>query len=141
MSFYLFPDTKSSLVLVLIRDMLAYTSGRISDIVWSMPGTGWANTEYRSYTFEANDDVNAGIRETAESRKRRGKTGRQSSRAEQRQMFETAMLQWENQGMQDRSKVGWRNEIQNGVNGEETGEEPAAGVVPAETRRSNEVRL
>jgi hypothetical protein len=85
--------------------------------------------------------MNAGIRETAESRRRRGKTGRQPSRAEQRHMFETAMQQWEDQGMQDGSKVGWRDEMPNGVKAQETGEEPAAGVVPAERRRSNEVRL
>lgn len=130
-------------VLILIRELdLAYNSGRISDIVWDMPGTGWANTEYRSYTFEANDDVNAGIKETAESRKRRGKTGRQPTRAEQRHMFETAMQQWENQGMQDGNKVKWRDESQNGMNGKETGEEPAVGVTPAENRKkSGEVRL
>jgi hypothetical protein len=56
-------------------------------------------------------------------------------------MFETAMQQWEDQGMQDGSKVGWRDEMPNGVKAQETGEEPAAGVVPAERRRSNEVRL
>jgi hypothetical protein len=106
-----------------------------------LPGTGWANTEYRSYIFEEDDDMNAGIRETEESRKRRGKTGRQPSRAEQRQMFETAMQQWEAQGMQDGSKVGWRDEMQNGTEGQETEEEPAAGVVPAENRRGNEMRL
>ena len=128
-------------VLVLIRELrLAYHSGRISDIVWDMPGTGWANTEYRSYTFEADDDLHAAIRETAESRQRRGKTGRQPSRAEQRLMFERAMLHWEKQGMQG-NKVGWRDEVQNGINGDETGEEPVAGVVPAENRRNGEVRL
>jgi hypothetical protein len=94
------------------RDLLAYNSGRISDILWATPGTGWANTEYRSYTFESNDDINAGIRETVESRKRRGKTGRQPSRVEQRHMFETAMIQWERQGMQIGAKVGWRDEME-----------------------------
>ena len=106
-----------------------------------MPGTGWANTEYRSYNFEADDDMDAGIRETAESRKRRGKTGRQPSRAEQTRLFEMAMQQWEDQGMQDGSKVGWRDEMQNGNEGKETGEEPAAGVVPAESTKTNEVSL
>jgi hypothetical protein len=139
--FRVFPSANSGLVLVLIRDLLAYNSGRMSDLVWGTPGTGWANTEYRSYTFEADDEMHAGIRETAESRKRRGKTGRQPSRAEQRTMFETAMQRWEDQGMQDGTKVGWRNEIQNGVEEKETGEEPAAGIVPAQRRRSNEVRL
>jgi hypothetical protein len=85
--------------------------------------------------------MHAGIRETAESRKRRGKTGRQPSRAEQRQMFETAMQQWEDQGMQDGSKVGWRDEKLDGIEGHDAGEEPAAGVVPAESRRSNDMRL
>jgi hypothetical protein len=127
--------------LVLIRDFVAYRSGRISNIDWSMPGTGWANTEYRSYIFDEEDGMNAGIRETAESRKRRGKTGQQPSRAEQRHMFESAMQQWEAQGMQDGSKVGWRDEMENGCEGQETDEEPAAGAAPAENRRSSEVRL
>ena len=79
---------ESGLVLILIRDLLAYNSGRISDIVWAISGTSWENTEYRSYTFEANDDMDASIQETAESRKRRGATGRQLSKAEQRRLFE-----------------------------------------------------
>jgi hypothetical protein len=81
------------LVLVLIRDLLAYNSGRISDIVCAIPGTSWENTEFRSYTFEANDDddMDASIRETAESRKRRGKTGMQLGRVEQWLLFDMAM--------------------------------------------------
>jgi hypothetical protein len=79
---------ESGLVLILMRDLLAYNSGRISDIVWDMLGYSWANTEYRSYTFETNDDMDASIRETAESRKRRGATGRQLSKVEQRRLFE-----------------------------------------------------
>ena len=50
-------------------------------------------------------------------------------------MFETAMQQWEAQGMQDGSKVGWRDAMQNGIEWQEAGEEPA------ENRRSNELRL
>ena len=64
-----------------------------------MLGTGWENTEYRSYTFEANDDMDASIQETAESRKRRGKTGMQPSRVEQWRLFEMAMQQWEDEEM------------------------------------------
>jgi hypothetical protein len=85
---------ESGLVLVLIRDLLAYNSGRISDIVCAIPGTSWENTEYRSYTFEANDDMDdmdTSIRETAESRKRRGKTEMQLSRVEQWRLFDMAM--------------------------------------------------
>ena len=116
---------ESGLVLIPMRNLLAYNSGRISDIIWAIPGTGWRYTEYRSYTFEANDDMDASIRETAESRKRRGKTGRQPSTVEQRRLFEMAMQQkWEN-----------------GIEGKEAGEEPAAGVVPAESRMTNEVML
>lgn len=79
--------------------------------------------------------MNAGIRETEESRKRRGKVGRQPSRAEQQQLFKTAMQHWERQGMQDGNKVGWREESPNGVQGQGTGEEPVVGVVPAEERK------
>lgn len=120
---------------------LAYSQGRISDITWNLPGTGWANTEYRSYIFEAGidgNDSNASIRETAESRQRRGKTSQQPSRKEQNHMFETSMQQWEAQGMQDPEKVGWRDDRNDNAN---FGEEPAAGVVPAERRKSTEVRL
>ena len=82
---------ESGLVLILIRDLLAYNSGRISDFVCAILGTSWENTEYRSYTFEANDDMDASIRETAESRKRRGKTGMQLSSVEQWRLFDMAM--------------------------------------------------
>jgi hypothetical protein len=123
------------------RGLLAYNSGRISDILWATPGTGWANTEYRSYTFEANDDINAGIRETVESRKRRGKTGRQPSRAEQRHMFETAMIQWERQGMQIGAKVGWRDEIEKVIEEQESEKGLVGGIVPVESRRDHDVRL
>ena len=132
---------KPSHLPVLIRDLLAYNSGRISDILWATPGTGWANTEYRSYTFEADDDINAGIRETVESRKRRGKTGRQPSRTEQRHLFETAMIQWEHQGMQIGAKVAWRDEMENEIEERESGEEPAAGIVLVESRRDHDVRI
>ena len=114
----------------------AYNEGRISDICCDMQGTGWANTEYRSYIFEAGvdgDDPDAGIRETPESRKRRGKKTPQAPRKEQKHMFWTAMQQWEDQGMQNGEKVGWRKD--------RDGEEPAAGVVPAEVRTNGEVRL
>jgi hypothetical protein len=106
-----------------------------------MPGTGWANTEYRSYIFEANDDINAGIRETVESRRRRGKTGRQPSRAEQRHMFEAAMKQWELQGMQIGAKVGWRDEMEKEIEEQEGGEDPATGIAPVESRRDHDMRL
>ena len=88
---------ESGPVLILIRDLLAYNSGQISDIVWAILGTGWKNTEYRSYTFEANDDMDASIRETAESRKRRGKTEMQLSRVKQWRLFDKAMQRIEDE--------------------------------------------
>jgi hypothetical protein len=93
---------ESGLVLILIRDLLAYNSGRISDIVWAILGSSWENTEYRSYTFEANDDMDASIRETAESRKRRGKTGTQLSTVEQWRLFDMAMQRDEDKREQAR---------------------------------------
>lgn len=75
----------------------AYNANRASDITWDLPGTAWANTEFRSYTFDEDDEANAGIRETPESRKRRGKKGRQLTRAEQTKMFEMAMQRLEHQ--------------------------------------------
>jgi hypothetical protein len=56
-------------------------------------------------------------------------------------MFETAMKQWEHQGMQIGAKVGWRDEMENGIEEQESGEEPAAGIVPVESRRDHDVRL
>lgn len=47
------------------------------------------------------------------------------------------MQQWVDQGMQDPEKVGWKADK---AQDEVDGEEPAAGVVPAE-RRNGEVRL
>jgi hypothetical protein len=88
---------ESGLVLIQIRDLLAYNSGRISDIVWTISGISWENIDYRSYTFEANDDMDASMRETAESRKRRGKTGMQLTRVEQWRLFDMAMQRLEDQ--------------------------------------------
>ena len=42
-------------------------------------------------------------------------------------MFEIAMKQWEHQGMQIGAKVGWRDEMENEIEEQESGEEPAAG--------------
>ncbi|EEQ83626.2 phosphoglycerate mutase [Blastomyces dermatitidis ER-3] len=71
-------------------------------------GTGWRNTEYRTYTFAASvdqDDLygrpvdgdNASIIETRESRTRRGRPAEAPSRDLQKQFFVQAMTGWENQ--------------------------------------------
>lgn len=103
-------------------------------------GTGWANTEYRSYTFNTlapetpsttkpssaassteeldstikrpaglagyeDDYENASITETPESRTRRGKGSKAPSRVEQYALFQKAMQGWEDQGLQNASKL------------------------------------
>ncbi|PGH14303.1 hypothetical protein AJ79_03125 [Helicocarpus griseus UAMH5409] len=72
------------------------------------PGTGWRNTEYRTFAFtdtvdeedfygHRTDSDNASIVETAESRTRRGKPAEGPSRAQQKQFFLQALKGWENQ--------------------------------------------
>lgn len=78
--------------------------------VWT--GTGWANTEYR--TFEFSDEVhtddlegyklldgdNATLVETAESRLRRGKDEPALTRERQRILYKLGMQGWDDQGLQ-----------------------------------------
>ncbi|KAK2871843.1 hypothetical protein FQN49_002768 [Arthroderma sp. PD_2] len=85
-------------------------------------GTGWANTEYRTYEFTDTidqDDLygnklnsdNASIRETVESRKRRGKSAVEPpTREMQKQFFIQAMTGWENQVAQALAKDQGMNE-------------------------------
>lgn len=79
-------------------------------------GTGWRNTEYRTYTFsdkvdtediegnkvEGGDD--ASIIETSESRTHRGKTPKAPSREEQRINYRKGLEGWDQQGLQPSSK-------------------------------------
>ena len=67
-------------------------------------GTGWLNAEYRTYVFESendSEDPNAGIRETEESRVRRGKSGSRLNREEQIKLYKKATGTWEGMGWQD----------------------------------------
>lgn len=57
-------------------------------------GTGWMNTEFRSYEFEGAGD---GLRETETSRRRRGK-GQELSRDEQRELRASAERENEEKG-------------------------------------------
>lgn len=77
---------------------------------WQLLGTGWKNTEYRTYTFTEEihtDDLegyslgadNASIEETLESRERRGKTGPMASREEQRNLYKKGTKGWDDQGL------------------------------------------
>ena len=89
-----------------------YTNVRPSP---TYPGTGWANTEFRTYEFRDSiddDDLygvkhggdNASIVETVDSRKRRGRDGEPPSREQQKQFFVQAMTGWENQLLQNEQK-------------------------------------
>lgn len=86
-----------------------YTNVRPSP---TYPGTGWANTEFRTYEFTDSvddDDLygrkiggdNASILETSDSRKRRGQSGDAPPRSLQKQFFAQAMTGWENQQLQN----------------------------------------
>jgi hypothetical protein len=65
-------------------------------------GTGWANTEYRSYEFvdAERSDVNASLRETRESRERRVGEEQPLSEAEQRNLRTSAERVWSESGFQ-----------------------------------------
>ncbi|KAJ5993851.1 hypothetical protein N7451_009575 [Penicillium sp. IBT 35674x] len=91
-------------------------------------GTGWSNTEFRSYTFSDEDhnaDLegqavngdNATLVETAESRKRRGKVGPTPDRAQQKTLYQLGTQSWNEQlstEEQDSAKVPEGEEV-NGV--------------------------
>jgi broad specificity phosphatase PhoE len=74
-------------------------------------GTGWVNTEYRTYTFsdqidledlEGNklDSDNASLIETPESRQRRGKKGPTADREKQKELYKKGVQGWDDQGLQ-----------------------------------------
>ena len=69
-----------------------------------VPGTGWSNTEFRTYTFT--NEPEAHLTETAESRIKRGKPAVPPSRDMQIKIFELALQGWEKQGLQNPSKMG-----------------------------------
>ncbi|KAL3421717.1 phosphoglycerate mutase [Phlyctema vagabunda] len=64
-------------------------------------GTGWANTEYRSYTFAdpTGADANASVVETQESRYRRKGDEKALSAAEQRNLRVSAEKGWSEHGL------------------------------------------
>lgn len=63
-------------------------------------GTGWQNTEFRSYTFSHEDDENASVVETAESRERRKGLETPLTADEQRELKATAENGWLERGLQ-----------------------------------------
>lgn len=63
-------------------------------------GTGWANTEFRSYEFVDGEEENAGLVETKESRDRRKGEEIPLTRDEQRELRATAEKEWGQSGYQ-----------------------------------------
>lgn len=74
-------------------------------------GTGWTNTEYRTFQFcdeQHNDDLegyevegdNASLMETLESRHRRGKNGTHPTREQQKTLYKLGTQGWDEQGLQ-----------------------------------------
>ncbi|KAK5123482.1 hypothetical protein LTR85_002520 [Meristemomyces frigidus] len=61
-------------------------------------GTGWANTEFRSYTFSSQDQSEAHLIETPESRKRRSGDAKPLDKEEQAQLKRTTMEEWGQKG-------------------------------------------
>ena len=68
-------------------------------------GTGWENTEYRSYKFKDEQDDDASLVETTASRERRRGTEKPLSQTEQMELEATHHKKGENGGFQLHSKV------------------------------------
>lgn len=61
-------------------------------------GTGWANTEFRSYTFSSHEPSEAHLLETPDSKRRRTGDAKPLDQNEQTQLKKTAMREWEKNG-------------------------------------------
>lgn len=89
----------------------------------AFPGTGWSNTEYRSFRFldesdadsrevsSAEIEADAPLIEIEESRKRRGKTTPVPKRKEQQKLYEAALQGWEDIGLQNPGKMGQKEDL------------------------------
>lgn len=107
--------------------LLGYQNKKVDQILWAVPGTGWQNAEYRSFTFtdlygssdssltesipnhnnaHVGDYENASLRETVDSRSRRGKAELPHGREAQIELFKAAMRSWEEQGLQNPELAG-----------------------------------
>jgi hypothetical protein len=63
-------------------------------------GTGWRNTEFRSYQFRSETDDGASLVETLESRERRKGEETPLTESEQRQLRIAAQKSWTDSGYQ-----------------------------------------
>lgn len=97
--------TEGDVVVVTHGGLLHYLTEDWTDS-GKFPGTGWANCEYRSYSFTGDSDPDASLVETAESHARRRGTEKPITRSEQVQLEQTALKDWEDQGYQVSTKQG-----------------------------------
>ena len=90
---------------------LAYQNKQVDAFRWDIPGTGWTNTDYRSFNFaqlypaenslstngidhahvQVDDYEDATLRETKESRNRRGKIEHPHGQEKQAELFNAAV--------------------------------------------------
>jgi len=69
-------------------------------------GTGWANTEFRSYTFSQSYLSEAHLIETPDSKKlRKSGDAKPLDREEQAQLKRTTQMDWQDQGYVDEEKA------------------------------------
>ena len=122
-------DKDVQIVLVTHGGYLHYLTNDWEDAA-KFSGTGWENTEYRTYTFEesflSDEDEGAYLVETMDSRRRRGIETPMHDHDQQRKIFERMMQGWEDQGNQNPTKI-------SAANGEEEVEE--SGHEPADLER------
>lgn len=79
---------------------------------WWTAGTGWANTEFRSYTIDPSSGEKASLVETEESRRRRKSEEKPLSEAEQRNLKQSAMKEWEQAGYVSKNEQELAGQIQ-----------------------------
>lgn len=94
------------------RDIVVVTHGALLHYLtddWAgmnpTAGTGWMNTEFRTYTFDPSTPVEARLVETQESRTRRLGMEKPPSEAEQRNLKRIAVNEMERKGYQQPSEA------------------------------------
>ncbi|EXJ72689.1 uncharacterized protein A1O5_03836 [Cladophialophora psammophila CBS 110553] len=126
-------DNNVEIVLVTHGGYLHYLTDDWEDAA-KLSGTGWENTEYRTYHFEhafSNDsDEEAFLIETMESRNRRGLEHSMLGHDKQQELFQKMMQGWEDQGLQNPSKLS-----NTAVDDEIIEEQESYGQAPADAER------
>ena len=120
-------DKDVEIVLVTHGGYLHYLTGDWEDAA-KFSGTGWENTEYRTYEFEdsflSNSDDEASLLETMSSRKRRGVDYPQLGHEKQEVFFKQMMQYWEDQGLDNPDKIS-PAVVEKEATSEEHGQQPA----------------